>query len=78
MEYNVLVLLVKKPLIVGDKLQNLLTLFGCVIRHRLGLNREDVEGGIIILDLAGDEQQIDLLMNGLEKIDGIEYKYKKL
>ncbi len=78
MEYNILALLVKNPSLVGDKLQDLLTLYGCVIRHRLGLNRDNVEGGIIILDLAGDEQQIDLLLKELSKLEGIEYKQQKL
>jgi hypothetical protein len=78
MEYNVLVLLVKNPSLVGDKLQNLLTLYGCVVRHRLGLNRDNVEGGIIILDLTGDENQIKLFIREISEIDGIDYKQTKL
>jgi hypothetical protein len=78
MEYNIIGILVREPSLIGTKLQNILSLYGCVIRNRLGLNREDIKGGIIILDLAGDEQQIELLTSELSSIEGIEFKQIKL
>lgn len=78
MEYTVAGILVKKPQIVAEKLQNLLSLYGCIIRTRLGLNREAIEGGIIILEIDGDEKQIELFFNDLSKLEGIDYKQIKI
>lgn len=74
MEYNVISILVREPVKVGTKLQELLSLYGCVIRIRLGLHREEIAGGIIILELSGDQKQIDLLIAELNDIEGIEFK----
>lgn len=74
MEYTVVGILVKKPQIVAEKLQNLLTLYGCIIRTRLGINRKAIEGGIIILEIDGDVKQIDLFFSDLSKLEGIDYK----
>ncbi len=76
--YNILGILVKEPEKGGKNLQQLLIDYGCVIRNRLGIHRESVIGGIIVLDIFGDEEQIRLFFNDLEKIDGIEYQYVKI
>ena len=50
--------------------QKTLTSYGCVIRTRLGVN-EDFFGspaGLIIIELAGDEIQMDLLEGDLQKL----------
>jgi hypothetical protein len=50
--------------------QKTLTSYGCVIRARLGVN-EDFFGspaGLIIIELAGDEIQMDLLEGDLQKL----------
>jgi hypothetical protein len=78
MDYNIVTILVRKPKIAAEKLQNLFTLYGCIIRSRLGLNRQSIEGGLIILELSGDEKQIVLFNDELKKIEGIDYKYIKL
>jgi hypothetical protein len=78
MDYNIATILVRKPKIVAEKLQNLFTLYGCIIRSRLGLNRENIDGGIIILELSGDQEQIILFTQELNKLEGIDYKYIKL
>ncbi|MCK9255651.1 MAG: hypothetical protein GX793_02650 [Bacteroidales bacterium] len=75
MEYNILSILVKQPQLVADKLQNLFKEYGCIIRSRLGLNHNIVNGGIIILELSGDSTQIELFLEDLNKFQGIEYKH---
>ncbi|HOK38413.1 MAG: hypothetical protein WHW07_08235 [Bacteroidales bacterium] len=74
MEYNVISILVREPVKVGSKLQDVLSLYGCVIRTRLGLNREEIAGGIILMELNGDQNQINLLISELNEIEGIEFK----
>lgn len=76
MEYNILAILVKDSFLVGEKLQDLFSHFGCVIRTRLGLNNDEKGAPLIIMDLYGDSDQIKLFLNELNKIAGIEYKYK--
>lgn len=78
MDYSIVTILVRKPKIAAEKLQNLFTLYGCIIRSRLGLNRDSIEGGLIILELSGDEKQIVLFNDELKKLEGIDYKYIKL
>lgn len=78
MDYNIVTILVRTPKIAAEKLQNLFTLYGCIIRSRLGLNRENIDGGIIILELTGDQEQIVLFTKELDKLEGIDYKYIKL
>jgi hypothetical protein len=53
--------------------QKTLTSYGCVIRTRLGVNEEffGKPAGLIILELIGDEIQMDLLEKDLQKIGGV-------
>ncbi len=56
--------------------QNVLTMYGCSIRTRLGLH-EVVEGncshtGLILLELTGDEEEMQRLENALQAIPGVE------
>ena len=57
------------------EIQSILTMFGNIIRTRLGLNEEmDPSGnryGIILLELVGDQNQFNQLQNKLATIDGI-------
>ncbi len=62
----------------ATKLQSVLTLYGNIIRTRLGLN-EDVDEagnryGIILLELVGDQYQFNQLQNRLATIEGIIVK----
>jgi hypothetical protein len=52
------------------EVQKILTAFGCVIRTRLGVNEEffDNRAGLIILELMGDEIQMDLLEKDLQGV----------
>jgi hypothetical protein len=53
--------------------QKTLTSYGCVIRTRLGLNEEfyGQPSGLLILELSGDEIQMDLLEDDLQKIKSV-------
>jgi hypothetical protein len=57
------------------QIQTVLTLYGNIIRTRLGLNEEtDAQGnryGIILLELAGDAEQFTLLEQRLTAIEGV-------
>jgi hypothetical protein len=55
-------------------LQNVLSKYGNVIRTRLGLNHESDSKGVILLELYGDEQEIDNLETALSKINGLQIK----
>jgi hypothetical protein len=70
------ILIEKKDHKAVTTVQNAFTSYGCVIRTRLGLN-EDFYGhpaGLIILELAGDEIQMDLLEEDLQKITGVHLR----
>ena len=74
---NICILGVKVTPDVKDttQIQNVLTLYGNIIRTRLGLNEEtDAQGnryGIILLELAGDAEQFALLEQRLTAIEGV-------
>ena len=56
--------------------QKILTSYGCVIRTRMGVN-EDFFGnpaGLVIIELMGDEIQMDLLERDLMKLSGIRLR----
>ncbi|MDD2386318.1 MAG: hypothetical protein PHP52_05995 [Bacteroidales bacterium] len=78
MKYEIIGILVRNPEFGAKKLQETLTLYGCIIRNRLGINRNEVKGGIIILDIEGDEKQIKLFLEELNNIEGIEYQHINL
>lgn len=51
-------------------LQKIFTSYGCVIRTRLGVNEEffGEPSGLILIELIGDEIQMDLLEKELQKV----------
>jgi len=53
--------------------QNVLTLFGCSIRTRMGVNisSESIDSGVILLDLIGDNNEINMLAERLFKLPGV-------
>ena len=57
-------------------LQKTLTSYGCVIRTRLGVNEEFYgnPARLIILELMGDEIQMDLLERDLQSIPGVHLR----
>lgn len=64
------ILIKKKEHEVISSLQKTLTSYGCVIRTRLGVNEEffGEPAGLIVIELIGDEIQMDLLENDLQKL----------
>lgn len=62
----------------ANKIQEILTKFGCSIKTRLGLH-EVVDNycsksGLILLELTGDKSEFSKLEQELMKIQGIEVK----
>ncbi|MCD4769537.1 MAG: hypothetical protein K8R35_05160 [Bacteroidales bacterium] len=53
--------------------QNVLTLFGCSIRTRMGVNisSENIDSGVILLDLIGDNNEINMLAERLYALPGV-------
>jgi len=64
------ILVEKKEHYAIAAVQKILTSFGCVIRTRLGVNEEffGTPAGLIIIELIGDEIQMDLLEKDLQKL----------
>lgn len=62
----------------ATQIQSILTMYGNIIRTRLGLNEEVDEAGnrygIILLELAGDTEQFDVLQHRLNRIEGLVVK----
>jgi len=48
-----------------------MTSFGCVIRTRLGINNDEISGGIIIVDLHGDEKQKKLFLERIREVKNV-------
>lgn len=71
-EYEIIGIFIRKPDLAYDEVQKLMTGFGCIIRTRLGINREELQGGIVILDITGDDEQKQLFRQKLAALDGIE------
>lgn len=63
---------------VAEKVQKVLTTFGCSIRTRLGLHETDDDhsepGGLILLELIGDENEWNKLEKELSVIEHCETK----
>lgn len=57
------------------QIQPVFTMYGNIIRTRLGLHEEEGETGkrfgIILMELVGDEEQFDALQARLESIEGV-------
>ena len=63
----------------AEKVQKVLTSYGCSIRTRLGLNESEDDhygsGGLIILELTGDEKEWESMKKDLAEISDIEVKF---
>lgn len=69
-------LLVEKDPEAIASVQKTLTSYGCVIRTRLGVNEQffGSPAGLIIVELMGDEIQMDLLEGDLQKIPKVHLR----
>lgn len=57
-------------------LQKIFTSYGCIIRTRLGVNEEffGEPSGLILIELIGDEIQMDLLEKDIQKVQHIHMR----
>jgi metal-responsive CopG/Arc/MetJ family transcriptional regulator len=69
-------LLIEKDHDLVIAVQKLLTSYGCVIRSRLGVNETffGKPAGLIILELAGDKEQINLFEKDLKSLKNILFR----
>ncbi len=62
----------------AQQVQEILTRYGCSIKTRLGLHRADgthcSQSGIIILQLIPDKEESGLLINAMNKLEGVRVK----
>ncbi len=75
-EVRVLGVMINDPSKGADRIQNILTKYGCTIRTRLGIHDIDEdyasETGLMLLELAGDMQECLRLENELLALEGID------
>jgi hypothetical protein len=75
-EVRILGVMINDPSKGADKIQNILTKYGCSIRTRLGMHDiDDVharETGLMLLELIGDMQECLRLENELLELDGVD------
>ena len=68
--------MINDPAKGADKIQSILTKYGCVIRTRLGMHDIDEEyasdTGLMLLELIGDMHECLRLENELLVLDGVE------
>ncbi|MDZ4197905.1 MAG: hypothetical protein U1E27_01320 [Kiritimatiellia bacterium] len=60
----------------AEKVQQVFTEFGALIKTRLGLHeadgKHDAPGGIILIEVAGSSPDAKAIVKALEKIKGVE------
>ena len=75
-EVRILGVMINDPAKGADKIQSILTKYGCVIRTRLGMHDIDEEyasdTGLMLLELTGDMHECLRLENELLALDGVE------
>lgn len=76
-EYEIAGILIKEPSVAFQEVQKIMTSFGCVIRTRLGINNDEIAGGIIIVDLHGDEKQKKLFLERIREVKNVELQEMK-
>lgn len=66
----------------AEKVQKLLTGWGCLIKMRLGLHDQVLENcsdeGLIILELVGESEKHEELMRKLNVLNGVQAKMMSL
>jgi hypothetical protein len=75
-EVRILGIMINDPSKGADKIQGVLTKYGCNIRTRLGLHDIEEEyaseTGLMLLELKGDMQECLRLENEVLALDGVE------
>jgi len=75
--HNLMGILINHRSHKAPKVQEVLTRHGCSIKMRLGLHETDdvcSEEGLVILHLAGTDEEIKSLENDLNGMEGIKAK----
>ena len=66
----------------STQLQDLLTEYGCIIKTRIGLHDTSCgvcsPYGIILLEVINDEERIEGMINGLQKVQGVKFNIMEL
>jgi hypothetical protein len=75
-EVRILGVMINNPAKGADKIQSILSKYGCSIRTRLGMHDMDDEyagdTGLMLLELVGDMQECLRLENELLELEGVE------
>jgi len=75
-EVRVLGVMINDPSKGADRIQNILTKYGCTIRTRLGIHDIDKDyasdTGLMLLELVGDMQECLRLENELLALEGVD------
>ncbi len=75
-EVRVLGVMINDPSKGADRIQNILTKYGCIIRTRLGIHDIDKDyasdTGLMLLELVGDMQECLRLENELLALEGVD------
>lgn len=76
-EHNIMAVVVNRRSSKAPEFQEVLTKYGCLIKVRLGLHEAGnvcSEEGLILLQLAGNKDEIKVLEDELNSMDGIKAK----
>ena len=75
-EVKILGVMINDPSKGADKIQNILTKYGCCIRTRLGMHDIDEEyaseTGLMLLEIMGDLHECLRLENELLDLEGVD------
>ena len=75
-EVRILGVMINDPSKGAERIQSILTNYGCSIRTRLGMHDMDeeysAETGLMLLELTGDMQECLRLENELLDLDGVD------
>jgi hypothetical protein len=75
-EVRILGVMINDPSKGADRIQNILTKYGCTIRTRLGIHDIDKDyasdTGLMLLELVGDMQECLRLENELLTLEGVD------
>ncbi len=82
MEKNILLILIDKRRQQAEKVQKILTGWGCVIKTRLGLHTGVLENctdsGLIFLELVGKKEDNEELTRKLDMLSGVRAELVEL
>ncbi|MBD3380161.1 MAG: hypothetical protein GF408_06845 [Candidatus Omnitrophica bacterium] len=82
MQRNVLITLLEQRKETAEKVQKILTGWGCVIRTRFGLHQGVLDdcsnSGLIILELVGEDKDHEELERKLNLLSGVNARLVKM